>query len=69
MWASPGKQTTATGARRAAVGCLALFIIIEVAAIVLMATGHGGFGGVALLAALLFAFYGGRCLLRYRELR
>jgi hypothetical protein len=69
MWAFPGKLTTATGARRAAVGCLVLFIIIEVAAIVLMATGHGGFGGVALLAALLFAFYGGRCLLRYRELR
>jgi hypothetical protein len=67
MWTSPGKQTTATG--RAAVGCLALFIIIEVAAIVLMATGHGGFGGVALLAALLFAIYGGRSLLRYRELR
>jgi hypothetical protein len=69
MWTSPSKQTTATGARRAAVGCLALFIIIEVAAIVLMATGHGGFGGVALLAALLFAVYGGRSLLRYRELR
>ena len=65
----PGKQTTATGARRAAVGGLTLFIIIEVAAVVLMATGHNGFGGVALLAALLFAIYGGRCLLRYRELR
>jgi hypothetical protein len=69
MWIFPGKQTTATGARRAAVGCLALFIIIVVAAIVLMATGHGGFGGVVFLAALLFASYGGRCLLRYRELR
>ena len=69
MWIFRGKQTTATDARRAAVGCLALFIIIEVAAIVLMATGHGGFGGVALLAALLFAIYGGRSLLRYRELR
>jgi hypothetical protein len=69
MWIFPGKQTTATGARRAAVGSLALFIIIEVAAIVLMATGHSGFGGVALLAALLFAIYGGRSLLRYRKLR
>ena len=25
----------------------------------LMATGHGGFSGVALLASLLFAIYGG----------
>ena len=69
MWTSPGKQTTATDARRAAVGSLAVFTIIEVAAIVLLATGHSAFGGVALPAALLFAIYGGRSLLRYRELR
>ncbi len=69
MSSSPGKQTTATDARRTAVGCLALFAILGVAAIVLLATGHYAFGGAALLSALLFAQYGGRSLRRYRELR
>ncbi len=62
------KQTTAADARQTAVG-LALFAILGVAAIVLLATGHSGFGGIALLAALLFASYGGRSLRRYRERR
>ena len=69
MWTSPGKQTTATDARRAAVGCLAMFAILGVAAIVMAATGHGAFAGVALLSALVFGQYGGRSLRRYRELR
>ncbi|HEY2079771.1 MAG TPA: hypothetical protein VGH53_25880 [Streptosporangiaceae bacterium] len=69
MWIFHGKQTTATNARRAAVGCLAMFAILGVAAIVLLATGHGAFSGVALLSALVFGQYGGRSLRRYRELR
>jgi ABC-type uncharacterized transport system permease subunit len=67
MPTSPGKQTT--GARRAAVVCLALFAILGVAAIVLLAIGHNPFGGVALLSALVFGQYGGRSLRRYRRLR
>lgn len=62
------KQTAAADARQTAVG-LALFAILGVAAIVLLATGHGMFGGVALLGALLFASYGGRSLRRYRARR
>jgi hypothetical protein len=67
MWTSPGKQTTATDARRTAVVCLALFAILGVAAI-LLAIGHNAFSGVALLSALVFGQYGGRSLRRYREL-
>jgi hypothetical protein len=68
MSTSPGEQTTATDARQAAVG-LALFAILGVAAIVLLATGHSAFGGIALWGALLFAIYGERGLRRYRGRR
>jgi hypothetical protein len=62
------KRTTATDARQAAVG-LSLFACLGVAAIVLLATGHTAFGGVALWGALLFAIYGERGLRRYRQRR